>query len=228
LCERIDRERSGVVCVGLQRRQERLGVLCMHRVGAGAFESWEAADAERFASFAALALHQMAERERAECDDVTGMPGRTLLLRALDERLASGRPFTLACVDFDGLKAVNDDLGYEAGNELIRAVAAAIVGLLKWGELVGRLHGRGGDEFVLLLDEPDQASLEHRCEAIEAALDRAVVPLHLASRYLGVSVGAALANSNSAVGSLFTMTETAMRERKQQRRVSQGRPTHGR
>jgi diguanylate cyclase (GGDEF)-like protein len=209
LCERLDRECSGLVCVGLQRRQEPFGVVCLHRVGAGAFESWEAADAERFASVAALALRQMGERQQAERDDVTGMPGRTLLLRALDERLGSGQAFTLACIDFDGLKAVNENVGYEAGNELIRAVAFAVVGLLNPGELVGRLHGRGGDEFVLLLNEPDQASLEGRCATIEAALDRAAVPPHLASWYLGVSVGAALANGSAGAESLFTMASAS-------------------
>jgi diguanylate cyclase (GGDEF)-like protein len=229
LCERLERERSGAFCVGLQRRHEQLGVLCLHRVGVGRFEGWEAADAERFASFAALALHQMTERERAERDEVTGMPGRTLLLRALDERLAGGQPFTLACIDFDGLKAVNDKLGYEAGNELIRAVAAAISDLLRPGEIVGRLHGRGGDEFVCLLGERDQQSLERRCGVLEAALDRAAVPPDLASSYLGVSVGAALANgSEQQAGSLFTAAENAMRERKQERRRSQGRPSGGR
>ena len=223
LCEKLAQERSGTVCVGLQRQHELLGVLCLHRVGGGPFEAWEAADAERFASFAALALHQMAERERAERDEVTGMPGRALLLRGVDERLASGQPFALACVDFDGLKAVNDSLGYEAGNELIRAVSGAITGLLKHGEIVGRLHGRGGDEFVCLLGERDQASLENRCQVLEAALDRAAVPAALASSYLGVSVGAALANGSTPVGSLFTTAENAMRERKQERRRSQGR-----
>jgi diguanylate cyclase (GGDEF)-like protein len=223
LCAKLEDERSGALCVALQRRFELLGALCLHRVGRGAFEAAEAADAERFARFAALALHQMTERERAERDEVTGMPGRTLLLRALDERLASGLPFALACVDFDGLKAVNDTLGYEAGNELIRTVASAISALLRPGEIVGRLHGRGGDEFVCLLAEPNQPSLDRRCQVLEAALDRAAVPAALASSYLGVSIGAAIANGTTPAGSLFTAAETAMRERKQERRRSQGR-----
>jgi diguanylate cyclase len=170
----------------------------------------------------------MTERERAERDEVTGLPGRTRLLRALDDGLAGGQPFTLACVDFDGLKAVNETLGYEAGNELIRAVAAAIGDLLKPGEIIGRLHGRGGDEFVCLLGERDQPSLDRRCAILEAALDRAAVPPELAGSYLGVSVGAALANGSTAAGSLFTAAENAMRERKQERRRSQGRPENGR
>ena len=223
LCDKLEQERSGAVCVGLQRRREVLGALCLHRVGGGGFEAWEAADAERFARFAALALDHMAEREKAERDEVTGMPGRTLLLRELDDRLESGQPFALACVDFDGLKAVNDKLGYEAGNELIRAVADAIAGLLRPGEIVGRLHGRGGDEFVCLLHERDQPSLDRRAHVLEAALDRASVPAALASSYLGVSIGAALANGSTPAGTLFTAAENAMRERKQERRRSQGR-----
>jgi diguanylate cyclase (GGDEF)-like protein len=124
---------------------------------------------------------------------------------------------------------VNETLGYEAGNELIRAVARAIDGLLKPGELVGRLHGRGGDEFVCLLTEQDQESLERRCQLLEAALDRAAVPVELENAYLGVSIGAALANAGDTtpVGSLFTTAENAMRERKQERRRQQGRPPTG-
>lgn len=224
LCERLARERSGAVCVRLQRRDEALGVLCLHRVGGGAFDAGEAADAERFARFAALAIFEMAERERAERDEVTGMPGRTLLLRSLAEWFADGQPFALACVDFDGLKAVNERLGYEAGNELICAVAQAIAGLLHEGEMVGRLHGRGGDEFVCLLMERDQQALDRRCQMLEAALDRAHVPEALASLYLGVSIGAALANGATEVGTIFTLAENAMRRRKQERRRSQGRP----
>ena len=142
LCEMLRQERSGVVCVDLQRRKESHAVLCLHRVGGGPFTTSEDADAERFALFAALAINEMAERERAERDEVTGMPGRTLLLRSLEEWYAGGRPFALACVDFDGLKAVNETKGYEKGNLLICAVAKAIEKLLRDGEIVGRLHGR--------------------------------------------------------------------------------------
>ena len=88
---------------------------------------------------------------------------------------------------------------------------------------MGRLHGRGGDEFVCLLNESDQQSLESRCGVLEAALDRAPVPPELVKSYLGVSVGAALANGSIGAGSLFTSAESAMRLRKRERRRSQGR-----
>jgi diguanylate cyclase (GGDEF)-like protein len=227
-CEKLVQERSCTVCVGLVHKGELLGVLCLHRIGAGPIEAAEAADARWFAQFAALALHQVAERERAERDEVTGMPGRNLLLRALEERLAAGEPFALACVDFDGLKSVNDRFGYEAGNLLIRTVAEAIADLLKPGETIGRLHGRGGDEFVCLLSERDQHTLERRCKVLEAALDRAAVPPELTSSYLGVSIGAALSDGHSTrASSLFTAAENALHERKETRRRSQGRPPRG-
>src|SRR5436190_9449658 len=145
LCEKLEAEASSAVCLELRLGSELFGVLCLHQVGSGDFAASEISDAQRFAKFAALALHHMDERERAERDEVTGLPGRTLILRAIDEGLRAGKPFTLACVDFDGLKAVNETLGYEAGNELICAVADAVKALLERGELVGRLHGRGGD-----------------------------------------------------------------------------------
>jgi len=225
-CAKLEQEGSGAVCVALSRRDELLGVLCLHRIGAGSFESWEAADAERFARFAALALHQLGLRENAERDEVTRMPGRTLLLRSLNERLADGHVFALACIDFDGLKSVNETLGYEAGNELIRAVAGAIEDLLRPGELVGRLHGRGGDEFVCLLNEASQPALDSRCGVLEAPLDPARVPPQLVSSYLGVSIGAALADRSISPGELFSRAEAAMRRRKQERRRQQGREPH--
>jgi diguanylate cyclase (GGDEF)-like protein len=223
LCEELRQERSGVVGVDLHRGKESLAVLFLHRIGGGSFTAAELADAERFALFAALAINELAERERAERDEVTGMPGRTLLLRSLEEWYARGLPFALACVDFDGLKAVNETKGYDKGNDLICAVAGAIEKLLRDGELVGRLHGRGGDEFVCLLKESNQEALDTRCQLLEAALDRADVPDELASSYLGVSIGAALANTTAPVGDLFTAAESRMRQRKQERRRSQGR-----
>jgi len=228
LCQELGREGSGAICVDLQRRHESLGIVCLHRVGRGTFDAGEAANAERFARFAALAIFEMTERERAERDEGTGLPGRTLLMRSLEAWLAAGEPFGLACVDFDGLKAVNETLGYERGNDLIRTVAHEIEGLLHEGEIAGRLHGRGGDEFVCLLKESNERELSYRCREWEAALDRAPVPPTLAPYYLGVSVGATLANGKTPLGALLTAAENAMRERKQQRRRSQGRPSSGR
>ena len=114
-CEQLEREASGAVCVGLQRRDELLGVLCVHRIEKGSFESWEAADAERFGKFAALALHQMTLRKRAERDEVAGSRDVTLLLRARSTTLGERQALLTRRIDFDGLKAVNDPTRLRSG-----------------------------------------------------------------------------------------------------------------
>ena len=86
--------------------------------------------------------------EQALQDETTGLPNRRALLRWLTE-LDAGRSLAVLLVDFDGLRAVNNVLGHQAGDELIRRVAAGIQETLRPGELVARLHGSGGDEFVV-------------------------------------------------------------------------------
>jgi len=63
-----------------------------------------------------------------------------------------GRPLTLGYIDLDGFKGVNDNLGHEVGDRVLRAVAAELSRRLRTSDIVGRL---GGDEFALLLTETD-------------------------------------------------------------------------
>jgi diguanylate cyclase (GGDEF)-like protein len=104
-------------------------------------------------------------RELAYTDSLTGVLSRRGLQARLERWLAAraGQPAALALVDGNGFKRVNDELGHEAGDELLRAMAAA---LRAAGEPAGCLLARvGGDEFVLLA--PDEAC----CRAVlDAAL----------------------------------------------------------
>ncbi len=70
----------------------------------------------------------------------------------------SGRPITVAYVDLDDFKTVNDRLGHEAGDDLLRGVAEHLRAAIRPGDLSARL---GGDEFALLLPEvgPDDAAV---------------------------------------------------------------------
>jgi diguanylate cyclase (GGDEF)-like protein/PAS domain S-box-containing protein len=91
----------------------------------------------------------------AHHDTLTGLPNRSLLTDRLEMTIAqaqrNGGSLLVAFIDLDGFKLVNDGLGHNAGDELLKVVAERMSGCLRAADTVGRF---GGDEFVLLLTEP--------------------------------------------------------------------------
>lgn len=127
------------------------------------------------------------ERKRAEqlleqetlSDSLTGLANRNLLMhrlkRCVEESQRGGREFAVLFLDFDRFKVVNDSLGHEAGDELLRQIArrvrecvgpAASLSPDAGGPLACRL---GGDEFVVLLD--DVSDQEHPMRVAHELLD---------------------------------------------------------
>ncbi len=103
------------------------------------------------------AQHAAAERQRRESlyDALTGLPNRALaidlLRRAIKRTLRQGeRRFAALLVDLDRFNLLNDSLGHQAGDELLRGVAQRLATAIRPGDVIARL---GGDEFLLLLDE---------------------------------------------------------------------------
>jgi len=87
-------------------------------------------------------------------DPLTGLPNRTLILDRVEQMLArSGRsrtPVAALFIDVDNFKSINDSLGHGVGDELLRAVAARLEGVVRRADALGRL---GGDEFVVIAEE---------------------------------------------------------------------------
>ena len=98
-------------------------------------------------------------QRRATRDGLTGLPNRSVLQDRLDEQMALGEPFSVALIDLDEFKHINDARGHEVGDDLLVHVA----GCLRSGlgdDLVGRL---GGDEFaVLALGAPEDLAARLR------------------------------------------------------------------
>lgn len=94
------------------------------------------------------------EERFAAADALTGLPNRGSFTVRLDDELARtgryGHAFTLAYIDLDGFKAVNDLQGHDTGDDLLRGVAAALRASTRQTDVLGRL---GGDEFAVLLPE---------------------------------------------------------------------------
>jgi diguanylate cyclase (GGDEF)-like protein/PAS domain S-box-containing protein len=88
----------------------------------------------------------------AHHDTLTGLPNRSLIADRLEQTIAQAQrndsAVLVAFIDLDGFKLVNDCLGHNAGDELLKVVAQRMGGCLRAGDTVGRF---GGDEFVLLL-----------------------------------------------------------------------------
>ncbi len=93
-------------------------------------------------------------RRLAYHDALTGLPNRRLFLDHLATALAQAkrhqRELAVMMLDLDQFKTVNDSLGHNLGDQLLAEVGARLKGLLREGDVVGRM---GGDEFMLLLSE---------------------------------------------------------------------------
>ena len=93
-------------------------------------------------------------------DPLTGLSNRTLFQERLTEAIAMtrrGGHCALLCLDLDRFKLINDTLGHPVGDELLRAVAGRLSGVVREGDTVARL---GGDEFAIVasgLKSPEHA-----------------------------------------------------------------------
>jgi diguanylate cyclase (GGDEF)-like protein len=112
-----------------------------------------------------------ANRELARTDYVTGAVSiryfYELAQIEMNRAKRNGRPFTLAYIDLDNFKAVNDRLGHSTGDRVLRAVSE---GICRQVRLADRLARLGGDEFALLLPETEGEAARTVINRIHASL----------------------------------------------------------
>jgi diguanylate cyclase (GGDEF)-like protein len=101
------------------------------------------------------------ERMLAQTDPLTGIANHREFYQQVNAELVranrSGLPISLAYIDLDGFKGVNDQLGHRAGDALLRTVAQSFQSTIRKTDTVARL---GGDEFVILLPITSQAGAQ--------------------------------------------------------------------
>ncbi|WP_235003448.1 putative bifunctional diguanylate cyclase/phosphodiesterase [Blastococcus haudaquaticus] len=126
---------------------------------------------------------------RARHDHLTGLPNRAHLHELIDEELGRGdqAPVAVLFLDVDGFKDVNDSLGHDVGDDLLRQLAARLAECTRAGDTVGRL---GGDEFVVIGRDCDEDGALALAQRFHDSFDR---PFDLAGRTarLTASIGVA-------------------------------------
>ncbi|RVU33138.1 EAL domain-containing protein [Rheinheimera riviphila] len=130
--------------------------------------------------------YQQELEHQANFDSLTGLPNRNLLNDRLQQAMTFAKrhdhEFTLAFLDIDNFKLVNDSLGHEAGDELLQQIARRIVLQLRDTDTVARL---GGDEFVILLT--DDMPLASHVRKLEKLKQQLIAPLTIAGQEMVVS-----------------------------------------
>jgi diguanylate cyclase (GGDEF)-like protein/PAS domain S-box-containing protein len=123
-------------------------------------------------------------------DSLTGLPNRALFFDRFQQALASARRnktiFALFYLDLDGFKRVNDTLGHDAGDRLLKETAQRLRSCLRQSDTVARI---GGDEFTVILTKIERASdTAIVADKVMGVLDKPF-PLGDRSRSISASIG---------------------------------------
>jgi diguanylate cyclase (GGDEF)-like protein len=197
---------------------ELVGLVSLHYNGRIALDEAEFDGLRRFAEYASVALSIARARTElrsfAYSDALTGLANRRWL-EAEFTRL-QGTEISVLLIDFDGLKAVNDTLGFDRGDALIHAVGLALAASAAPGESVVRY---GGDEFVVVMPASDRIAAVRRAEEVTAILDHIPLAADLAPLFRGASVGAATASAGEDLWDVLRRANREMLSRKRRRKT---------
>ncbi len=162
------------------------------------------ADWVLLAQFEDITARRTAERRLLDLalrDDLTGLPNRRLLMERCAQVFAvarsgrSGSFVTAMFLDLDGFKSVNDRVGHDAGDQLLKAIGTDLLATLRPADTIARV---GGDEFVVLLHTDDGADGGRLIADRLAHLVRRQVPLGDGA-FLTVSASIGIARVDLAV-----------------------------
>jgi diguanylate cyclase (GGDEF)-like protein len=167
-----DVQEGCLIVVPLRGRDGATGVLTLERLGAGAsFADDEFELVQLFAAQVSIALQNAevyrAIEVKARTDDLTGLYNHGTFQEWLERHVAEGNQFSIVMVDLDNFRSVNNTLGHQAGDGLLRAIASGLVAAGRSMDLVFRY---GGDEFAFLLPGTDATGARQVAERAGAAV----------------------------------------------------------
>lgn len=216
----------GLLSLSVVSRDLRKLARAARQVGDGDFDA--PLRIERRDEIGDLAESFAVMQHKLSTDRLTGLASREAMLRRIDDRIrrhrrnADAQPFVLLFLDVDGFKGVNDRLGHEAGDQVLRELAQRLRLALREEDLVARW---AGDEFLVLLDGLDDGEAARRVmHKLSLSLTEPLhnVPDDMAG-HLGVSIGlASYPTDGDDVNRLVQHADAAMYRDKQARARATG------
>jgi diguanylate cyclase (GGDEF)-like protein len=168
----------------------------------------------------ARALARIEELEAAaDTDFLLEIPNRRGFERELNRSIAYIKRYhasgALIVLDVDRLKPINDAFGHAAGDQVLKAIVAALRGQVRSSDVIGRL---GGDEFALLLWNLSESDARAKAASLEQAIDRLALTFLGCTVRAGASAGVAVLGPHAEAGKALEEADSAMYVRKAQRR----------
>lgn len=153
-------------------------------------------------------------------DMLSGLYNRRHFIEAAQREIARslrhGTPLALGIVDVDWFKAINDEHGHLAGDEVLRRIGAVIAAHMRGGDMAARI---GGEEFGLLLPGCDAEAAGIMAERLRAAMADTRFELRGEAVPITVSIGLALlAHQHNGLSDLMTQADRALYRAKEQGR----------
>jgi diguanylate cyclase (GGDEF)-like protein len=168
----------------------------------------------------AQALERIAELEAsADIDFLLDIPNRRGFEREFHRAIAYIKRYqasgALIVLDVDRLKPINDAFGHAAGDQVLKAIAAALLRQVRSSDVIGRL---GGDEFAVLLWNLTETDARAKAASLEEAIDRLIFTFRGRTVTAGASAGVAILSPHTEAGRALEEADGAMYLRKAQRR----------
>ncbi len=149
-------------------------------------------------------------------DELTDLPNRRAFMRRLEDEVSRvqryGSPLTVALIDLDRFKAINDKFGHPVGDEVLRAFSLNVLSIFRHHDMVARI---GGEEFGVLLPNTDtkgaaKALVKVKARAAEITTDLAGIQLPMNT----FSAGVAMYKPGETVSTLIERADSALYQAK--------------
>jgi diguanylate cyclase (GGDEF)-like protein len=152
----------------------------------------------------------------AQTDPLTGCANRRHFLALARERIDAarhnGRPFSLAILDLDEFKAVNDRHGHPGGDAVLEMTGVVVLDHLRPGDLAGRI---GGEEFAVMLPDTALAEARQLADQLREAIGGARVKVDGVSIGVTASIGVAELKTDEDFGRLYARADARLYAAKQ-------------